>query len=387
MPIRLGWLPLLFSMIWLNHAVFAAVLPEDRADALYHSYDGGGVEVTGPSILVRKQFGASTSMFANYYVDMVSSASIDVVTTASPYTEERTEQSIGIDYLHVKTNMSLSYTSSEESDYKASSIHFGLSQDIFGDLTTFTMGYSKGADTVDRNFDPSFIEQDVDRQNYRLGLTQILTKNLITGISWETITDEGFLRNPYRQIRYLVDENDPSQGDDTQEENYPNTRTSNALALRGRYFLPYRAALHAEYKYFQDSWGIEADTFEFGYTHPKNNWIFEARYRIYSQTPADFYSDLFPRQDPQNFFARDKELSTYESVTLGIGVSYEFTKGGGGFIEKGSLNLSWDYISFDYDDFLDRRESQALGSTVNPGEESPYSFSTNVIQFYISIWY
>jgi hypothetical protein len=68
--------------------VQAGVLPEDRADVLYHLYDGGGVEIDGPSVLVRKQVGKSTSLVANYYVDMISSASIDVITTASPYTEE-----------------------------------------------------------------------------------------------------------------------------------------------------------------------------------------------------------------------------------------------------------------------------------------------------------
>ena len=32
----------------------AGVLPDDRADTLYHSYDGGEVEITGPSLLVLK---------------------------------------------------------------------------------------------------------------------------------------------------------------------------------------------------------------------------------------------------------------------------------------------------------------------------------------------
>ena len=65
------------------------MLPDDRADVLYHRYDGGGVTIDGPSLLVRKKFAEKYSVSANYYVDMVSSASIDVVTTASPYKEER----------------------------------------------------------------------------------------------------------------------------------------------------------------------------------------------------------------------------------------------------------------------------------------------------------
>ena len=55
----------------------AGVLPDDRTDVLYHLYDGGGVEIDGPSVLVRKKVGNSVSVVGNYYVDMVSSASIN----------------------------------------------------------------------------------------------------------------------------------------------------------------------------------------------------------------------------------------------------------------------------------------------------------------------
>ena len=36
-------------------SALAAVLPEDRADLMYHSYEGGGVSVEGPALLVRKR--------------------------------------------------------------------------------------------------------------------------------------------------------------------------------------------------------------------------------------------------------------------------------------------------------------------------------------------
>ena len=42
-------------------AAFAGVLPEDRTDLLYHSFVGGGVEIDGPSILVRKSIGSKPS--------------------------------------------------------------------------------------------------------------------------------------------------------------------------------------------------------------------------------------------------------------------------------------------------------------------------------------
>ena len=71
------------ALFGLSQAGIAGVLPDDRSDILYHQYVGGGVEIDGPSILVRKSIGKSVSVAANYYVDMISSASIDVITTAT----------------------------------------------------------------------------------------------------------------------------------------------------------------------------------------------------------------------------------------------------------------------------------------------------------------
>ena len=48
---------MLFPLLLLAVSVKAAVLPAERLDVLYHKYDGGGVEIDGPSILVRKNVG------------------------------------------------------------------------------------------------------------------------------------------------------------------------------------------------------------------------------------------------------------------------------------------------------------------------------------------
>ncbi len=359
--------------------VFGAILPEDRADALYHSYDGGGVKIDGPSVLVLKQIGSSFAVSGNYYIDSVTSASIDVVTTASEYTEERTESSVGVQYLHDKTIMSGGYTVSDENDYHANSAHFNISQGMFGDLTTVSMGYSLGWDEVGQNGDPTFSEE-VDRQHYRVGLSQILTKNWILDFGYEAITDEGYLNNPYRQVRFS--DSTVPKGYSYEPELYPNTRTSNAVALRTKYYLPYRAALHGEYRYFEDTWGIEAHTAELGYTHPwKDRWIFKAKYRYYTQSKADFYSDMFNRSEETNFRARDKELSTFNAHTIGFGATYEFVRDWG-LIERGTVNLSYDHIMFTYDDFRD-----LTVEGVAAGDEPFYEFSADVMQFYLSIWY
>jgi hypothetical protein len=357
----------------------AAVLPDDRADALYHRYDGGGVTVDGPSLLVRKKFAEQYSVSANYYVDMISSASIDVVTTASPYKEQRDQASLAVDMLNGKTQYSVSVTGSDENDYTANTASFDISQDMFGDLTTLSVGFSRGWDEVRKRGDREFSEP-VDRRSYRVGLSQIVTPKLMMGLAYETITDEGFLNNPYRSVRYL--DPDSPAGFAYQPEVYPRTRTSNAASLNARYFLPYRAALHGEYRWFTDTWGIDASTVRLGYTHPLGErWVIEGGYRWYDQSAADFYSDLFPRQDFQNFLARDKELSTFTSHMLSVGATYELPAFGWKFLQRSTVNLFYDRTRYEYDDFRDVR----AGGT--PGTEPLYQFDADVFRLFVSGWF
>ena len=355
----------------------AAVLPEDRGDLLYHNYDGGGVEVDGPLVLIRKSIGNSVSVGLSHLVDNVTSASIDVVTTASEYTEERTENNVSLDYLRNKTTTSFGYTRSEESDYEATTLSLGVSQDLFGDLTTVSLGFAYGDNDVFKNGDPDF-EESSSTRSYRVGLTQIMTRDLIVNATFEAITDQGYLNNPYRRVRY---EDNSELGYSYQDEVYPETRNSSAFAVRGNYYLPQRAVVHAGVRLYEDSWSIDATTWELGYTLPyEENWIFDARLRYHDQTEADFYSDLFPGRDAQDFLARDKELSEFTSTTIGVSASYEFGRSWS-LIDRGSLNIELDWIEFDYDNFRDITKEGA------PGEEPLYSFDAQVTRIFASFWF
>jgi hypothetical protein len=212
-------------------------------------------------------------------------------------------------------------------------------------------------------------------------LSQILTRNLIVALNYEGVTDEGFLNNPYRQVRFL----DPNaaRGYSYEAEVYPRTRTSSASAVRGMYYLPYRASVKAEYRYYTDTWGVGAWNAELAYVHPlPRGFTLDLKYRFYDQTAADFYGDLFPRQNAQNFLARDKELASYTTHTVGAGVSYEFHTGWLPFFKKGEASLFVDWLRFDYEDFRD-----VTVSDVAPGEEPRYSFDSMVIRAFVSFWY
>ena len=396
-------LTLVFLSVCATPAV-TGVLPDDRTDALYHRYQGGGITIQGPSILVQKKITDNFAVNGNWYQDYISSASIDVKLSASPYKEKRTQESAGFQYLHGKSTYSAGLIHGSEPDYTANTTYYSVSQDMFGDLTTLSMTYKRGWDKVMRDLkdpngrivnDPSFggfdkngnpiSFKDADHRGYSVGLSQILTRTLIGSFNYEVLTDQGYLQSPYRKILYL----NPGAGlGYTQAEQiYPNTRTSNAGSMQLKYYAPWRAAFTGSYRYFSDTWGIRAHTAEFGYTHPAfKSWIFDGSFRYYTQNAATFFSDLFPRANSQNFMARDRELAAFNSYTVGFGVSYEFPIPRNPWINRSSFSIRFDHLLIDYKDY---RNALLIGT--NPawsaGNEPLYKLNANILQAFWSVWF
>jgi hypothetical protein len=397
---------------WLAAAVLAAlcglygapsrtdVLPEDRADVLTNYYVGGGQDISGLTVLVRKKVSDHVSLAVNHLEDVVSGASIDVRTSgASPYREKRTENTLSSEILYGKTTYSLGVTHSYEPDYRSNTANFGISQSMFGDLTTINMTYRRTWNNAykmeclvdDKSFhfpcvekvhDPAFGKKDADERSYGVGVTQILTRNSIISANFEVITDQGALGDPYRSIMYA----DPSGAASLAPEVDPSTRTSNALGLDYKYYLPWRSALDLQYRYFTDTWHIRSHTAQVGYTQPWHNWTFDGSFRFYTQTHADFYSDLFASATEQNFMSRDRELSSFNSYTIGAAAAYEFRMPYAPWISKSTANLRFDHLQIDYKDF---RNALLIDPTngVVAGTEPLYKVGINVTQAFLSIYY
>ncbi len=347
------------GMLAAGHAE-AADLPEDRADLMYHSYSGGGVTATGPALLLRKSIGDTFSLSASYYVDAVSNASIDVVTTASRYHEERIERSVGLDYVYRDALVSLAASKSQEPDYVADSASVDVTQDFFGGMTTLNLGYSRGWDTVGKRGYPAF-SQPADHWQYRAGVTQILTPQWLVSANVEAISDAGYLGSPYRAARVFGA---------TVPERDPNTRSSRAVALRATGSLDSDAAVHAEYRYFWDTWDIRANTLELGYSRyaQARRWLLDATLRYYKQGHASFYSDNFTSD--MTYMSRNRQLGTYHDVGLGAKATYSAWRVPARYEVK--LNGALERLRFQYSDFTDIRTGKA------------YAFDATVLELYVS---
>src|ERR1700691_3247770 len=377
------------AALLLVRSTSADVLPDDRADVFYSKYSGGGMDITGYSATARAKITENFAVEANYFIDKVSGASIDVLSQASVIKDERRQKSGTIEYLRDKTTYTASYTSSVERDYISDTASFGLSQDMFGDLTTVTLGLSESHNTVGENNgtanDPNvaWIGHAISRA-YSGGVSQILTKNFIADVNLQVITDAGYLANPYRSIRYLDPTN--SKGYSLASQVYPDTHTSTAVQVQAKYYSPYRAAVTGLYRYYTDTWGVVGNTYELDYTHPVSNiWIFEGRLRFYKQNHATFYSDLFPYADSQHFMTRDQDLAASENNTIGAKVTYAFLPDGWKFFKRGTATLDVSRIAYHYFDFTNIKDYGL--PDYQPGEEPLYHFNAMVYQIYLSMFF
>jgi hypothetical protein len=385
------WAKALAALCLVGTPAIADVLPDDRADVLYHNYDGGGITIQGPSVLVRKKVGDSLSFSASYYEDLISSASIDVKLSASPYHETRKQEGFSVDYLHGKTIYTAGYIHSREPDYSSNTAYYSISQSMFGDLTTVTFGFRRGWDDVFRDVkvngviqnDPTF-QRQADHRGYTLSVSQILTRNAILDLNFEAITDQGYLQSPYRKIRYF-DPTVPGKQFTLADQIYPGTRTSTAASADLKYYLPFRAAVTGLYRFYNDTWGITGHTVEVDYTQPYRHFIFDGSIRYYRQNNANFYSDLFPRADYSNFEARDRELAAFHSISLGFGAAYEFHVPYARWINKSSLNFHFNHLMIDYSDF--RNALLAGDGVYTAGTEPLYKLNANIYQVFVSIWF
>lgn len=342
----------------------AATLPADQAEALLHVYDGGGVRATGPALLVRKSIADRVSLSGQYYVDAVSNASIDVVTTASPFKETRKAFGFGADYLVRDALVSVSMDRSKEPDYNADTYSANVSQDVFGGMTTVSVGFTRGRDDVGRK-DVGFFDHATHWQ-YRTGVTQILSPRWLASANFEVVADDGFLGNPYRAARVfgaLV------------PERMPRTRSSRAIKLRSLSELGdagSRTALRVEYRHFWDNWDIKSDTVEIGaarYLGPR--WLLDASLRYNKQSKALFFSDN--AQTETLYVTRNRQLGGFNDAGLMVKATYTFEGAAAKYGTK--LSGAYEFKRFNYTDFTDLRTGSA------------YSNNAHVLQLYVQATY
>ena len=365
-PRRL-WKAVLF-IVWMVIPIersWAIEPAQDEVEAGYNYYHGGGVTVTGPAVIVQKNILNGATLKAGYTVDIVSSASIDVVTQASPFKETRTEYSLGTDILRGDTLVGVDYINSRESDYLSDTLSVGMAHDLFDKNMTVSLKVARSWDQVGKNNDPSFGWKNFDRTIYAAGVTQSVTPRWLIQLNYELTADEGLINNPYRSAITLSGALVP--------ENYPDARTGQAWAIRTSYGFPngasddgnggIRSSIQLDYRYYYDTFDVHSQTAKITFQrYFVSNWLGGVFYQYYFQDAASFYGDRVPAN--QLYKARDKELSQYHDQWVGLTLKFKLKQTQWGIIHNPYIQITNSWMLFNYDNFTDPRTGQLYSQRV-----------------------
>ncbi len=243
---------------------------------------------------------------------------------------------------------------SKENDYQSLALGLDGSLEIFNKQTTLIGSLSVSNDELSPT-DPglSTARTEADGRKKRSfsiyqGVNQIIDKysTVQMGIGFTQLT--GYLSDPYKF-----------------EDRRPEARDQITFSLQHKQFANVLdgAALHTNYRYYFDDWGISSHTLDLKWAQQFNvkkmRLIASPLVRYYSQTQADFYS-LQENPPAGDFNSSDYRLSAYGAFTVGFNSELK--------LDKVSFHLDWQqYIS---------RESFALFGASDDETPALVNFST-----------
>lgn len=236
--------------------------------------------------------------------------------------EQRDAISPTLTYFFDEAALSVGGGFSRENDYTSRYVNTNLSYDLNTPgfkgkkLTTLNFGASAAFDEIEpTGYD---YKKSKTSQQYLLGISQIIDKDslLLSNITFGY--HKGFLSDPYKWVYF--------SGDGVYDDKRPDQKFQWAwLTQYVRHFQDLNhAALHADYRFYTDDWGVNAHTFELSWHQPIiDDWQIIPRFRYYSQDKADFYQPFFEAGDQAKFYTSDYRLADFGTFSGGVKLSKE----------------------------------------------------------------
>lgn len=262
-------------------------------------------------------------------VQVMSGATID---------ESRSEISADFRSYNSRSESTLSASYSRENDY--TSVGFGYSGNwrFNENLTTLSYGINTAQDYIDATDADIYpgrpLEESKHRMGAFLGLSRVLSKNTLAGVTLGYSSLNGYLSDPYK-LAWV--ENAPVQ------DSRPDTQNQVSAALMLREFFPSaNAALHVDYRYYQSDWEMSSHTLDLAwYQTIWGGWQLIPSLRLYSQTGAIFYRPFYTSTRGDGYYSSDFRLSAFDSTSARIKLSKQW----GSF----SVNVSYESYTSDGD--------------------------------------
>lgn len=156
--------------------------------------------------------------------------------------------------------------------------------------------------------------------NGSLSVSQVINKRLQALIIIEPAYQHGLLATKYQRVYFT---NSP-----VKSETLPQNRYKLPIGLRLNYFAGDKIILRSFYRYYTDSWGINANTFELETPVKLNPFIsISPFYRFYQQSQAEYFAPFAQHSVSESYFTSDFDLSKFNSNFFGAGIRLAPPKG------------------------------------------------------------
>ncbi len=140
-------------------------------------------------------------------------------------------------------------------------------------------------------------------------------------LSLGLIHQSGLLSKPYHRVYF--------EGEDrARVEKLPNTKLRIPISMRLHYFLGDRIIVRTFYRYYRDTFGLDAHTINLEVPIKITNFItFQPFYRIHVQRASSYFAPYQEHQPNAQYYTSDYDLSSFTSQYLGAGFLYSPAKG------------------------------------------------------------
>jgi hypothetical protein len=307
--------------------------------------DSDRTTVVSPLAAISRDAWKGGTVSASYVADVVSSASVDVISNATTHMNDfRSEITAGLAQKFHLTTLTADYVYSVENDYQSHNADFGLSQDLFEKNTTLAIGLSFSDNSVGRTGDQLF-HRSLVVAGVSGAWTQVLDKKTIAQLSYSFSYNDGYQASPYRFVRIETD--DFAQILFKVPETEPNERFRHAAVAALNRYLFNDSALGVDYRFYADNWGIISHTVQARWFVAIKDVTLRLRERFYYQQGANFYREHYTTMDVQPYMTADRELSTFWSNIVGAKLSWRLP-----WVHRAlELEAKVDYFHFGYSDF------------------------------------
>jgi hypothetical protein len=326
--------------------------------AHYEEYQGAGegrMRVSAPMAWMQTPIGSRTDLQSSFVYDGMSGAStyyLDSRTGASGLgvRDERLAGDVKATHYFDRVSVGVGLAYSDEDDYTSRSAL--LEGRVWSEdkNTTFTASASLNNDDISSTNDPT-LDETRDTALFLLGLTQVIDENSLVQINTTASIADGYLTDPYKTF-----------------DKRPESRDAYAFLVRYIHYIEQAdASLHVDYRYYTDSWNVQAHTVETSWYQPLGaGWMIRPRVRYYSQERASFFTTTYPPEEIGTIYSTDQRLSDFGGLTTGMKLMKDLPNGY-------SANCSFD--------FQHQRDNFKLGGH---GSSEIDSFSTWVVMVGLS---